>query len=137
MKMTWTNHLGNKLPVESIYSKAPSLVEVRLHEVRLHQDGPRISLRIDLNEFPDNPPQKWIVGKFNRAQLTLVLIDINDFRMTGWCLNNIGDLTLNDCDAGTNLKFTGKALRIDCTAKFLEVEKISGYCDSEATTTTP
>ena len=135
--MTWTNHLGNKLPVESIYSKAPSLDQLRLHEVRLHQDGPRISLRLDLNEFPDKPPKKWIAGKFNQAQLTLVLIDIDSFRMDGWGLSNIGELSLKDCDAGVHLQFNGASTQIDCTAQFLEVEKISGYYDSEATTTTP
>ncbi len=135
--MTWTNHLGNKLPVESLYSEPPLLDQLRLHEVRLHQDGPRISLRLDLNEFPDRPPKKWVAGKFNRIQLTLVLVDIDSFRMDGWDLNNIGDLSLKDCDAGVCLQFDGPTLQIDCTARFLEVEKISGYYDSEATTTTP
>jgi Immunity protein 50 len=133
--MTWIKYVGNKQSVESIFSKAPSLAEVRLHEIRLHQDGPRISLRLDLNEFPDNPPPKWVVGKFNRAQLTLVLIDINDFQMNGWNRNNIGELILEGRDEGIKLKFVGQFLRIDCFAQFLEVEKISGYCDSEATMT--
>lgn len=130
MKMTWIDCLGNKLPVNSVYSVAPPLADVRLHEVRLHQDGPRVSLRLDLNEFPENPPQKWAVGKFNRAQLTLVLIDITDFQMTGWSLNNIGELTLDKYSVGTRLKFTGQSLRIECTTRFIEVETISGYCDS-------
>lgn len=137
MKMTWTNYLGNKLPVESIYSKIPLLNQLRLHEVRLHQDGPRVSLRFDLNEFPDKPPKKWVAGKFNRAQLTLVLIDIGSFRMSGWGLNNIGKLSLKDCDAGVCLQFSGQFMQIDCTGRFLEVEKISGYYDSEGSTTTP
>jgi|688.fasta_scaffold288525_2 hypothetical protein len=134
MKMTWIDYLGNKLAVDSVYSAAPSLVDVRLHEVRLHQDGPRVSLRLDLNDFPDNPPRKWVVGKFNRTQLTLVLIDISDFQMTGWSLNNIGDLTFDKCNVGIRVKFAGPSLRIECTARFIEVEKISGYCDSDAIT---
>ena len=132
--MNWIDHLNNKLPIKSIYSLAPSLVNVRLHEVRLHQDGPRVSLRLDLNEFPDNPPRKWVAGKFNRAQLTLVLIGIDDFQMTGWNLNNIGELMIDGCSVGIHLKFSGPCLGINCTAQFVEVEKISGYFDSEVTT---
>lgn len=124
--------MGNKLPIESIYSQAPSLDRVRLHEVRLHQDGPRISLRLDLNEFPDNPPRKWIVGNFNRAQLVLVLIDIVGVQLSGWSLNNIGELAIEGCDTGINVKFTGQPLQLECTARFLEVEKISGYHDTES-----
>ena len=132
MKMTWIDCLDNKLPVESFYSVAPLLTDVRLHEVRLHQDGPRVSLRIDLNEFPDNPPRKWVIGKFNRAQLTLVLIDIIDFQLTGWSLNNIGNFVLDSVSGGIQVKFIGHSLLIDCTARFIEAEKISGYYDPEA-----
>ena len=132
MKMTWIDCLDNKLPVESFYSVAPLLTDVRLHEVRLHQDGPRVSLRIDLNEFPDNPPRKWVIGKFNRAQLTLVLIDIIDFQLTGWSLNNIGNFVLDSFSGGIHVKFIGHSLLIDCTARFIEAEKISGYYDPEA-----
>jgi len=136
MKMTWIDCLDNKLPVESFYAVAPSLTDVRLHEVRLHQDGPRVSLRIDLNDFPDNPPRKWAIGKFNRAQLTLVLIDIIDFQMTGWSLNNIGTFVLSSVSGGIHVKFIGHSLLIDCMARFIEAEKISGYNDSETITTT-
>lgn len=132
--MTWVTHLGNKRPIESLYSKSPSLSEVRLHEVRLHQDGPRVSLRFDLNEFPDTPPRKWITGKFNRAQMTLVLVDIHDFQMNGWGLNNIGDLTLEEHGSGVCLRFVGQSARVDCYAQFVEVEKLSGYHDSTRST---
>lgn len=129
--MSWTNLLGNKQPVESMYSTAPPLAEVRLHEVRQHQDGPRISMRIDLNAFPDKPPKKWIAGKLNRAQLTLVLIDVQSFQMNGWGLNNVGDLKLVESENGVNLQFISPSAQIECSARFLEVEEISGYFDSE------
>jgi hypothetical protein len=121
--------------MESIYSKAPSLCDVRLHEVRLHQDGPRVSVRVDLNQFPDMPPHKWILGKFNRAQLTLVLIDIRLFQMNGWELNNIGNLTIEKQGDDVRLIFGGESSRIDCSARFLEVEKLTGYFDSEVALT--
>lgn len=96
----------------------------------MHQDGPRISLRVDLNEYPDKPPRKWIGGKFNRVQLTFVLLDIKNFQVNGWSANNVGKLTLKDCDTGVSLRFAGQSVQIDCIAHFLEVEKISGYYDS-------
>ena len=82
--MNWTNRLDNKSPLESLYSRAPSLSDVRIHEVRL-----------------------------------------------GWGLNNTGDLKIEEYREGVELKFFGQNVRIDCRSRFLEVEKLSGYRDSE------
>lgn len=133
--MSWTNHLGNKLPIESIYKIAPALTNVRLHEVRLHQDGARLSVRFDLNDFPESPPSKWIAGKYNRAQLTLMLIDVSDFQMCGWSPDNVGDLSIQECDGGVRMGFLGHSSRIDSRGRFLEVEAIVGYFDSEIAAT--
>lgn len=92
-------------------------------------------MRLDLSEFPDNPPRKWVLRKVNRVQLTLVLIEIDAFQMKGWSLNNLGELTFERCDENILVKFTGEALLINCTARFLDVEKIAGYHDSEAAVT--
>jgi len=126
----WTQYLGNSLPIKSVYSTVPSLTNVRLQEIRLHQDGPRVSLRIDLNSFPENPPRKWIAAKFNRVQLTLLLIDISELYLRGWNLNNIGDLNFVASDARIAVAFDGESVKFECNARFVEVEKLSGYFDS-------
>lgn len=128
--MAWTELLGNKRSIESAYPVAPSLHNVRLHEVRLHEDGPRVSLRFDLDSFPDSPPRKWVDNGCNRVQLTLMLIELCDLQIRGWGLNNIGDLELEKHDNGIRLEFAGGQTRIVCLARFMEVEKLSAYCDS-------
>ena len=133
--MDWIHCLGNAKPIESVYSVPPSLSNVRLHEIRFHQDGPRISLRFDLNEFPDQPPKKWVGGQFNRAQLTLVLIDIIDANISGWKLNNVGSIDLSKNEEEVRLTFEGEKQSVDLKARFVEVEKLSGYRDSETAIT--
>jgi hypothetical protein len=130
--MAWTNYLSNKRLIEFIYPKAPELSGVRIHEVRLNQDGPTMSVRFDLSELPDNPPPKWAAARFNRVQLTLSLVQIDRFLMSGWGLDNIGDVTIEQWDGGVRLKCIGPSLRVDCCARFMEVQKLSGYCDSKA-----
>lgn len=126
--MTWTECLGNSLPITSIYPKIPSLNNVRLHEVRLHQDGPTVSLRFDLDSYPDNPPAKWVVGGYNRAQLTLMLIGVFSLQIQGWELDNIGHIALVRSNEVVRLEFAGGTTQIVCSSQFVEVEKISGYC---------
>ncbi|MEZ5944332.1 MAG: Imm50 family immunity protein [Planctomycetaceae bacterium] len=129
--MSWSTLLLRKQAVESIYSTTPPLVGVRLHEVRQHEDGPRVSLRFDLNDFPDKPPQKWLTSKFNRVQLTLMLIDVQDFTMKGWGTNNIGDIEIVAAGGGVNLVFDAPSVHIACSAGYLDIEGVSAYLNSE------
>ncbi|ADG69430.1 conserved hypothetical protein [Planctopirus limnophila DSM 3776] len=126
--MKWTDVLLNKIPIESIYTKIPSLVDVRLHEMQFHQDGPRVSLRFDPAEYPDNPPRKWIVQKFDQAQITLVLTDVSQLNVLGWGVNNIGDIMMSRSDEGVCVKFVGTSMQMNCCARFVNVERITGYC---------
>jgi hypothetical protein len=125
--MSWTELLRNAKPIEFVYSVTPPLKGVRMYEIRLHQDGPCISLRFDLSQFPDPPPQKWSEGHFNTAQLTLVLIDVRDVQIDGWGLDNIGDIDLKEANAGVQFSFTSSSSRVLCHAQFVDIEKLSGY----------
>lgn len=130
--MLWTECLLNAKPIESMYSIPPPLDRIRLLEVRLHQDGPRVSLRVDLNVFPDNPPRKWSMSKYNRAQLTLVLIAVDEVRIKGWNIDNIGDLKLIREGGGVKMTFVGDSTEIECRTQFVDIDSLSAYCDSES-----
>mgnify|MGYP003365298543 CR=1 FL=1 len=55
----WTNHLVSTQYIDSIYhSNKPGLNKVDIHEINFHRDGPKISIRINLNDYPENPPKK-------------------------------------------------------------------------------
>ena len=129
--MSWTECLGNPLPITSTYSSSPSLEKVRLFELVLHQDGPRVSLRFDLNSLPDHPAAKWRGSEYNRVQLTLALIDVVEIRAQGWTSNNIGDIAINRFNDQIRLTFRGEGTRIECVARFAEIARLSGYLTSE------
>ena len=111
--MCWIECVGNRKPIETLYSKPPSLNGVRVLEVTLHQDGPRVSLRVDLNEFPDRPPRKWTAGGFNRVQLILVLIEVRSLSIQGWSLNNVVDAILERTSDGVVLRLHGRGTAIE------------------------
>ena len=58
--MSWIELLTEAQFLSSLYTdSAPSLEVVVLHEVRLLRDGPAVTLRFDLHDFPASPPSKW------------------------------------------------------------------------------
>ena len=130
--MNWTNYLQDASRLKSIYSSDPELKGVRLHEVRLHQDGPRVSLRIDLNTFPSKPPQKWACNHFNRVQITLALYDVTEIRINGFGLNNIGDVNISQNDSIIFFEFIDEGTQLICRCKYILLDDISAYHDSKA-----
>ncbi|WP_437207222.1 Imm50 family immunity protein [Planctomicrobium sp. SH664] len=117
------------MSIRNLYTNTPESTSVRLHEVTFFQDGPRISFRLDIHTFPDNPPKKWLAENFNRAQITISLIDIRNASIQGWGLDNVGNLYVTRQDDKTRVLFIGESTLIDCQSIFLRLDSISGYRD--------
>ena len=128
--MGWINCLRNGQAIENLYSEIPSLKNVRLMEMSWHQDGPRVTMRIDLNQFPDRPPRKWLAGGFNRAQVTLVFTGIANLNVRGWNVDNVVDITIEAQSGGVSLAAIGHETVIEADCLFGAVEKVGGYCDT-------
>jgi len=130
--MEWIHFLMDNRSVMSVFKRAPSLKGVCINELTLREDGPSMSLRIDLNDFPLTPPTKWKTQGANRVQLTLCFIDVSQLAIQGWGRNNIGDVTLEKVneEADVQLSIEGCEFHIACCFKFLQMEKISAYHDS-------
>jgi hypothetical protein len=127
--MNWTDCIGNKKPIENLYSVPPSLNGVRVLEVSLHQDGPFVSIRINLNEFPDAPPKEWVANGFNRVQITLMFIEVEDLKIRGWSSNNIVDVVIERRSDRVSVIMRGQGTEIEGVFSFVEVEKVSAYLD--------
>ncbi|ASW01025.1 Imm50 family immunity protein [Paraburkholderia aromaticivorans] len=68
----WTDFLVDKRKVTFIYGEDfPSLDKVNVHDVTFHRDGPTVTFRIDLRDYPLSPPKNWVENKFNTVQIQL------------------------------------------------------------------
>lgn len=90
--MDWIDLIGSTEFLRKLFPKAPSLHDVRVFEIGLHQDGPRVLIRFDLNEFPAEPPAKWVHSRANRVQIRLMAIGVRELEIRGWSANNIVDI---------------------------------------------
>ncbi|RJT46685.1 Imm50 family immunity protein [Rahnella woolbedingensis] len=125
----WTDYLVDSQHIDSIYhDDKPSLNNVDIHEIIFHRDGPKISIRMNLNEYPSSPPKKWVLQKFNTVQLTLTLIDIKDVNMSGWINTNyVADASIEIINDNIFMKLDSVSLKFIAKAKFMDVESIVSY----------
>ncbi|MCU6243896.1 immunity 50 family protein [Enterobacter asburiae] len=50
----------------------PSLYNVDIHDIVFHRDGPCISIRFNLRDYPSSPPKKWRLQKYNTIQYNTI-----------------------------------------------------------------
>lgn len=147
----WTDHVIDLRPIKAIFGEhCPPLTNVNLHEVTLHQDGPTLLLRFNLDplEFPADPPKKWVIQRANTVQLQLKALDVRELSIVGAATTMTTTITLTSekldvDDEATNLytthvdapqpqsairlRVTGDRCDINCPANFVYVDRISAY----------
>lgn len=125
----WTQILTDATYVQRIYSHPPDLSKVSIHEAVLNRDGSILKLRFDVVDFPDNPPEKWALNQFNRAQFTLHVVELSSVQIFGWSHEIIGELLVSKVDDGVQILFSNGREKIECLGAFLVLDAISGYCE--------
>ena len=125
---SWIDLLLDATPIRKIYgAELPSLVDIDVHEIVLHRDGPRVLLRFDCQKFPTNPPVKWKLAEYNRLQLTLLAVGIHEISIRG--LPSECKLSLNVIENGELIRIQTLEgdMNINILADSLLVDNISAY----------
>jgi len=126
---SWTDVLVDKSKVSSIFKEEePSLCNIDIHEIIFHRDGPKITLRFNLENYPSDPPKKWLLQKFNTVQLQLTALDINEVKFSGWEKTNYNlDLNISKCDDLIVISARDDVFCLYIKASYLSVSSISAY----------
>lgn len=126
--MAWLELVEDAQGVRAVFpSGEPSLRGGRLHEVTLHQDAATVYLRLDLDEYPKAPPEKWSSRGYNTVQIELALIDARRISIQGWSPNNVGDLVLSAGQNGIAVKFSTDSTTVEGEFYSVRLQKVSAY----------
>ena len=118
----------NKEPLIAVYGKMPSLRDIDLFEIIFARDGPTVSLRFDLLEYPAKPPAKWAAQGYNQVQLTLVCFGLFEVHQQGWGYSNTAKLTATTLENGSKqVSVKGSTISLHVTCDFISVEKVTAY----------
>lgn len=119
--------------MRKLFPKAPSLHCARVFEVVLHQDGPRALIRFDLNEFPEQPPTKWMQSHANKVQVRLMCIGIRELEIRGWSANNIADIEILAAGSdGVRIVVDGAGFHFEAIFEHVAIDSVSAYTDAVA-----
>ncbi|HLL55257.1 MAG TPA: Imm50 family immunity protein [Myxococcaceae bacterium] len=127
--MSWLYCADNPEAVTQLYGAAvPSLEGVRLAEVSLHEDGPRLRLRGDFGTFPENPPARWRLQGYNTVHFELDFFHFSDVSIQGWDSDNRVTLHLESLSGPqVALRVTGDTVNIQLRCAMLRISRLEGY----------
>ena len=74
----WIEYLENNRILYNVYNKIPELLNVRMEEFSLMENGNKVKMVIDMPCFADHPPQKW--EECNTISIELDFWIISDFQ---------------------------------------------------------
>jgi Immunity protein 50 len=127
---SWVDLLSEPQGIRASYGDhVPDLTAVDLHEVILHRDGPRATLRLDLPEFPESPPRKWADQGFNVVQVDLMLVGVVCLSIDGWVTRAIVGLAVERREDVVSLRTTSGPVTINIDARALVLSRMSAYRD--------
>lgn len=129
--MEWLNLVQNPEPIKNIYSNTPLLTGVRIKSLELRQDGPLLIMRIDLPEYPSNPPIKWEKEGFDTVSLDLEFIEISDLRIENWLKDNVTDIIIKGTKDALSVETENGNVIVTFTASSLFIMKTSAYKNGE------
>ncbi|WP_332630916.1 Imm50 family immunity protein [Citrobacter sp. ESBL3] len=130
---SWIDTLVDKKKLTSIFNdEEPSLYNVDIHDVIFHRDGPRISIRFNLRDYPSSPPKKWKIQKYNTVQLQLTAIDVKDVKLSGWSKTKyLVSLNVSMENGFVCIRAKDDVFELYIKASFLDVSSVSAYLRSK------
>lgn len=125
----WIEFLVNSQPIKAIYGDCtPSLNNVDVHSVIFNRDGPTVSIKLNLNEYPTKPPKKWEVQKFNTVQIVLSFLGVKSINMSGWVYTNYSmNLVVSRKNELISLSAKKDDFEINLESGFVDIDSISAY----------
>jgi hypothetical protein len=131
----WIEHVLNSKIITSIYpDQAPSLAQVRLHELSvICGHDLKCRLDFDLRDFPADAPAKWVQRKCTTVKMTLSLIQatIDQCVLPGG--NGVGDLSIVHEDTGFRVAFSTQPQGVvfQARATWIQIDSLSAYIDGD------
>lgn len=126
----WHELAENPKAMAQLYKTVPSLEGLELHELLLHRDGPRLTLKADLACFPDAPPDRWMKDGYSKASIQLDFWGIKSVNISGWSTNTMVDIQIERINNG-EISIVAKSCEgqvyFSAVCQFFRIAHITGY----------
>jgi Immunity protein 50 len=127
--MSWLDVVTDDRSVRGVYGdeEPPPLERVTVRSIDFQSSGPNVLIWLRLPSYPQRPPRKWAAQGFDTASLSLLIIDVEQARLTGWDVDVVGDLTLERFDDRVSVRLDSPDCTFSCSAVAVWVQEIRGF----------
>ena len=126
----WYDLLDNNIYITKLYNKVPNLVDIKINEMNILEEGDKVRIVFDLSSYADNPPKKWIQSEYNTTVVEIYLFEIQEINMFSMSKNIYkSDINIwRDNDNYINVDIKGR-FNVSIKAIVGMIQSISGYCN--------
>src|SRR5690625_3747180 len=78
----WQQQLDNHTFISQLYNEIPELINVRILNIKIDDEGDKVSIAFVMPKYADNPPQKWELLHYHSILVELNFYDINKLSFT-------------------------------------------------------
>jgi hypothetical protein len=115
--MKWYELAENPRAITELYSEVPLLKLVHLVEVLLLRDGPRMTIKTDLPQFPDKAPTRWKLQGYKEIQMQLDFWGVQSLHIAQWSIEDQVEIQIGATTEGQiDLTIVSSQYRIRATA---------------------
>ncbi len=130
--MSWVDSLDDARSITAVFGQAAVLSgSVNVHEFVVHRDGPQVRLRFDLDDFPTDPPRKWLIDGFNTVQVDLCLVDVVEFSINGVARLMRSHIEISRLDGLIVTRLQSGDVSLLARSRFAAIVGLRPYVDSE------
>jgi len=125
----WHKVINENKFISLLYNEVPELINVNIINVKLEDQGRKVSLLFVMPEYADHPPKKWNRLKYNSIVVELNFFDVNDLSFTSTNKDLSGDISIESNDHNTLKVRVSGTLTLSLEASGGLIQKIEGYID--------
>ena len=125
----WHKNLERNMFISNLYTEIPQLVNVRIAQIKILDEGDKATIIFDMPNFPDKPPKKWANLGYNTAIVQLDFFEVEEIMiksMNNRYRANIEIIT-DEIDTIT-VNVTG-SVEAKIKARVGMIQSIEGYCN--------
>ncbi|MEU9920456.1 Imm50 family immunity protein [Streptomyces griseoluteus] len=113
--------------LKAVYGATPpSLTAVRLPQLTLHEDGPALTLHLDL-PYPADPPRKWAAQGFDTVRIELAFTGLGALTLHGFGTEMTADVALTAAGDGVAVHVTAPETTVEAIARTVHLAALRAY----------
>jgi len=123
----WYECLDNNKFLLSLYKTVPTLLDVQITKIVISDSGNRITIVFRMPFYPDFPPEKWKLKRFNSVIVELDFFAISEIKISSNANFYTGNIEIKKCkDDMINVTIAGN-VEVNFWAEAGLIQSIEGY----------